>query len=428
VKSRDRLQDGTLRLLLSSRGSGLSFCEAHARSGVSCREVRLPLSPGTMALVPGSEPASVTGSERAHDERRSYDVANGEPVKLHGGKARGFVLARDGDGQPSLAFVEDGEAGKKRAVELPDGAMGPWIVADQLVWVHEGALFARALGDDGKLGRKEKVGTVAHTPPRVCRSGAAAALLFGDGPNEWTMAFYDGSSWQAAARGEERPQPKPEPVAAPEPEPSDPAPASPDPAIAKRAALRDAQEFGMIGLLNSGAGGDPDAPTAPWGREAGDPDADPYGGFRGLVAGSNDETIPRRPFVCTAGEGVVTWRESNRREEAIHELRCTPSGCRRGVASLPGFEAREWWITTALGERTLVVWRRPQGDLRMRLAPLADLARGADVILMDGHDHGGVSTVDLQALVDAEAVLFLFRGLGWHGLRIAADGSYAPVD
>lgn len=40
-----------------------------------------------------------------------------------------------------------------------------------------------------------------------------------------------------------------------------------DPHIARQAALRDAAEFGMIGLLNSGAGGDPDAPTAPWGRE-----------------------------------------------------------------------------------------------------------------------------------------------------------------
>jgi hypothetical protein len=42
---------------------------------------------------------------------------------------------------------------------------------------------------------------------------------------------------------------------------------NPDPHLARLAALRDAQEFGMIGLLNSGAGGDPDAPTAPWGRE-----------------------------------------------------------------------------------------------------------------------------------------------------------------
>ena len=40
-----------------------------------------------------------------------------------------------------------------------------------------------------------------------------------------------------------------------------------DPHVARAAALRDASEFGMIGLLNSGAGGDPNAPTAPWGRD-----------------------------------------------------------------------------------------------------------------------------------------------------------------
>ncbi len=40
-----------------------------------------------------------------------------------------------------------------------------------------------------------------------------------------------------------------------------------DPHIARQAALKEAAEFGMIGLLNVGAGGDPNAPTAPWGRE-----------------------------------------------------------------------------------------------------------------------------------------------------------------
>jgi Ca-activated chloride channel family protein len=40
-----------------------------------------------------------------------------------------------------------------------------------------------------------------------------------------------------------------------------------DPHVAHAQALRDASEFGMIGLLNSGAGGDPNAPTAPWGRD-----------------------------------------------------------------------------------------------------------------------------------------------------------------
>jgi hypothetical protein len=42
---------------------------------------------------------------------------------------------------------------------------------------------------------------------------------------------------------------------------------NPDPHIARQAALREAAEFGMIGLLNTGGGGDPNAPTAPWGRE-----------------------------------------------------------------------------------------------------------------------------------------------------------------
>lgn len=42
---------------------------------------------------------------------------------------------------------------------------------------------------------------------------------------------------------------------------------NPDPHIARQAALREAVEFGMIGLLNTGAAGDPNAPTAPWGRD-----------------------------------------------------------------------------------------------------------------------------------------------------------------
>jgi pSer/pThr/pTyr-binding forkhead associated (FHA) protein len=40
-----------------------------------------------------------------------------------------------------------------------------------------------------------------------------------------------------------------------------------DPHLARQQALREAMEFGMIGLLNTGASGDPNAPTAPWGRD-----------------------------------------------------------------------------------------------------------------------------------------------------------------
>ncbi|MGH7270130.1 MAG: AgmX/PglI C-terminal domain-containing protein, partial [Polyangiaceae bacterium] len=42
---------------------------------------------------------------------------------------------------------------------------------------------------------------------------------------------------------------------------------NPDPHLAKQAALQEAAQFGMIGLISTMSGGDPNAPTAPWGRE-----------------------------------------------------------------------------------------------------------------------------------------------------------------
>jgi len=42
---------------------------------------------------------------------------------------------------------------------------------------------------------------------------------------------------------------------------------NPDTHLAKQAAIDEARTFGMIGLLSSMSGGDPNAPTAPWGRD-----------------------------------------------------------------------------------------------------------------------------------------------------------------
>ena len=42
---------------------------------------------------------------------------------------------------------------------------------------------------------------------------------------------------------------------------------NPDPHLSRHQRLREAAEFGMLGLLSSGAVGDPNVPTAPWGRE-----------------------------------------------------------------------------------------------------------------------------------------------------------------
>jgi hypothetical protein len=42
---------------------------------------------------------------------------------------------------------------------------------------------------------------------------------------------------------------------------------NPDPHLASKAALEEAAKFGMIGLISTMSGGDPNAPTAPWGRQ-----------------------------------------------------------------------------------------------------------------------------------------------------------------
>jgi hypothetical protein len=42
---------------------------------------------------------------------------------------------------------------------------------------------------------------------------------------------------------------------------------NPDPHLARQAALAEAAQFGMVGLIATMGGGDPNAPTAPWGRE-----------------------------------------------------------------------------------------------------------------------------------------------------------------
>jgi tetratricopeptide (TPR) repeat protein len=61
-----------------------------------------------------------------------------------------------------------------------------------------------------------------------------------------------------------------------------------DPHIARQQALRDSAEFGMIGLLNSGAGGDPNAPTSPWGSTAATASAAPAASATAAPWGRDD--------------------------------------------------------------------------------------------------------------------------------------------
>jgi tetratricopeptide (TPR) repeat protein len=170
----------------------------------------------------------------------------------------------------------------------------------------EGGTGTRAKGEEGSMGNPNSkisgnrygVQGPADTPAARPPSGAAVAQA--------PAAVAAPRPAQDEARGGKKQEPAPEPVtektingevdrrmAAPMKMPGGggaPAPSAADPMampssaatlapppqeqqgkndqhMARQQALRDAAEFGMIGMLNTGAGGDPNAPTAPWGRD-----------------------------------------------------------------------------------------------------------------------------------------------------------------
>jgi len=65
---------------------------------------------------------------------------------------------------------------------------------------------------------------------------------------------------------------------------------NPDPHLAREAALRQAAQFGVIGLIAAMSGGDPNAPTAPWGREE--------------SSGQDDESARGNMFGDTIGDAL----------------------------------------------------------------------------------------------------------------------------
>ncbi|MEM1031571.1 MAG: hypothetical protein AAGN82_14570 [Myxococcota bacterium] len=75
----------------------------------------------------------------------------------------------------------------------------------------------------------------------------------------------------------------------------------------------------------------------------------------------------------------------------VERLRCRPSGCRpeRTTIALERFNARSRYVAGDLGASTAVMWRSPQGDIRMKVAPLEQLPTAPEVPLFDDVEHDG---------------------------------------
>ena len=116
-------------------------------------------------------------------------------------------------------------------------------------------------------------------------------------------------------------------------------------------------------------------------------------------------------FTCQGGGATLSWIKALEEQEiegelgassdgegapvrgryAVYRLRCTNETCERGraVVMLTRHHRASRYVAGALGESTVVMWRSPLGDVRMRLAPLDQLPAAPEVALFDDIEHDG---------------------------------------
>jgi hypothetical protein len=141
------------------------------------------------------------------------------------------------------------------------------------------------------------------------------------------------------------------------------------------------------------------------------------------------------PVRCAPGEMTLTWMAGS----AVTQVRCTPDGCTTtsavvqfaqssvAVADLGGVVAlariAHFWspITGSTGT----------ANVRLRVAPLADLPRAPERLIVGDGRHGGIEGLDPDDIElygrRSAAILVLFGGTNRYAVRIDATGAATPV-
>lgn len=139
-----------------------------------------------------------------------------------------------------------------------------------------------------------------------------------------------------------------------------------------------------------------------------------------------------RSFTCQGDVATFTWMRADRR---VGQLRCQGEVCEVAMSE-PLAEAgtNEKIRVSNLGDRTLVIRTlRGMGPISgltelvaMRLAPIGELARAKDRVLLGDDKHGGLPDLHKSLgliSVGAAAVVLVHSGPNIYGLRLDGDGN-----
>ncbi|WP_437893976.1 vWA domain-containing protein [Sorangium sp. So ce124] len=248
---------------------------------------------GTLTLTPGGAPLSAAAARELHagaaraaipgaklvplpaHGRVDVEIA-GVRIQIHADVAAGERVRRSLVSRKSLALhaasavLHLGLLGAlaRWAPPLVDPSTG--MSADRIALVQQ---YLASADERDLRASLEREGERAEGPAADAKEGGAGTRAKGEegamGRPPASRAEAMGNVW--GVKG-----------------PSD----SPDPHVAQQQALRDAAEFGMIGLLNAGGGGDPSAPTAAWGLD-------------GAASSAGGAGLPLLGYGGPAGDGAA---------------------------------------------------------------------------------------------------------------------------
>jgi hypothetical protein len=127
-------------------------------------------------------------------------------------------------------------------------------------------------------------------------------------------------------------------------------------------------------------------------------------------------------LACRGTTALISWVDAEQR--ALGRLSCTPSGCEPSAVKLPGIDTTLLLLLAELGERTLLLWREPSGELRVRIGAFGDLARSPSAPLWQGERPLELMLAGdrARAIAVGDSVLVLVESPALSIAQIHADG------
>ena len=124
---------------------------------------------------------------------------------------------------------------------------------------------------------------------------------------------------------------------------------------------------------------------------------------------------------------------------SVHRLRCGGGDCKHDHAEIPlrRFSRTSRYVAGDAGDAMMVIWRSSLGDVRMKVAPLFELAEAPARSVFDDVEHEGFGwDLERDPIIGraGNVLVLLSRQIGTsadsatYGFLVRDDGELAPIE